>query len=179
MDSYVARQAIFDADLNVWAYELLFRSEFADQSDPAEGDSRTPDQIGDTFLDPVFEKLLHGTKASVNFSRTQLLSETGRTSLPPGTIIELRETAEPDDEVLAACAALKRQGYLIALGDYAGEKKLDRLLELADLLMNDVLAGPRRQPKIDHRGGPGARDCDRRGEGREPGCLDRGARAGL
>ena len=108
MDSYVARQAIFDADLNVWADELLFRSEFADQSDPAEGDSGAPGELGITFLDPVFEKLLHGTKASVNFSRTQLLSETGRTSLPPGTIIELRETDEPDAALLAACAALKR-----------------------------------------------------------------------
>jgi c-di-GMP-related signal transduction protein len=148
MDSFVARQAIFDRDLNVWGYELLFRSGIADTYDATDGEAATASVIANGFFEPGFENLLHGVKASVNFDRALLVGNVGRTlPLPKGTIVEVLETVEPDDEVMAACAELKERGFLIALDDYTGDPKLDRLVEIADLLKIDVLAvdgGPER-----------------------------------
>lgn len=143
MDSFVARQAIFDRDLNVWRYELLFRSGFSDQYDAQDGDSATVSVIANSLFEPGFEKLLHGRKATVNFDRSLLVSELCRDlPLPPDTVIEVLETVEPDDEVLAACRSLRERGYLIALDDYTGDLRLDPLLDVADLLKIDVLAIP-------------------------------------
>ncbi len=143
MDSFVARQAIFDRELNVWGYELLFRSGLSDHCDEVDGEAATVRVIANGLFEPGFEKLLHGRRATVNFDRSLLVSEMGRQlPMPPGTVIEVLETVEPDAEVLAACSALRAQGFSIALDDYTGDAMLDPLLEVADLLKIDVLVIP-------------------------------------
>ncbi len=143
MDYFVARQAIFDRELNVWGYELLFRPGLSDRCDALDGEAATVRVIASGLFEPGFENLLHGRRATVNFDRALLVSEMGRElPLPPGTVIEVLETVEPDEAVLAACAALRVQGFWIALDDYTGDPKLDPLLDVADLLKIDVLAIP-------------------------------------
>lgn len=141
MDSFVARQAIFDREMNVWGYELLFRSEKAEPNKQEDCETATASVMANCFFEAGFERLLHGAKVSVNFDQSLLVSELAtRLPLPPGTIIELCRTVEPVAEVIAACKILRANGYLVALDGYTGDSRLDGLLEVADLLKIDVLS---------------------------------------
>jgi len=61
---HVARQPIFDTSLHVFAYELLFRSNFIDAYDGTDGDHATHSVIANSFLLIGIESLTHGKKAT-------------------------------------------------------------------------------------------------------------------
>lgn len=139
MDVLVARQAIFDRERRVYGYELLFRSR-AEQSefDGTEGGLATQQVLANSLLVIGLENLVGSNKAFVNFGRGPLL-QGWYASLPrENTVIELLETVEPDDEVLAACRRLREQGYRIALDDFVFRPGCERLLEIADLVKVEV-----------------------------------------
>jgi len=56
------------------------------------------------------------------------------------TVVELLETVDADDEVIAACKRLKEAGYMLALDDFVLRPALEPLVEFADFLKIDVLA---------------------------------------
>lgn len=57
-------------------------------------------------------------------------------------MIEVLETVEPDEPVLAALREMKRAGYRIALDDYVDEPRFAPLVELADIIKIDFLQTP-------------------------------------
>jgi EAL and modified HD-GYP domain-containing signal transduction protein len=59
------------------------------------------------------------------------------TLLPPSTVLELLETVESDEEVLAACRRMKALGYQIALDDFRKSEKTEGLIALADYVKVD------------------------------------------
>src|SRR5580698_2302576 len=130
MDVFVTRQAIFDRKQQVYAYELLFRSDaFSNQFDGTEAASATTQVIANSLLSIGLENMLGGKKAFVNFDRT-LLIDGFHAILPPETlVIEILETVEPDAEVVAACGNLSKQGYSIALDDFVPDFSLDPRFE--------------------------------------------------
>ncbi|QDR82256.1 hypothetical protein [Sporomusa termitida] len=69
---HVARQPIFDNKLNVFGYELLFRSHFINSYDRADGDHATHDVIANSFLLFGLETLTSGKKAFINFTANSL-----------------------------------------------------------------------------------------------------------
>ena len=67
--------------------------------------------------------LSDGRRAFVNCTRDMLLKDYV-TLLPSSlTVVEILETVEPDDLVMAACQRLKEAGYMIALDDFTEEIK--------------------------------------------------------
>ena len=63
--------------------------------------------------------LCNGRRAFVNCTRDMLLKDYV-TLLPSSqTVVEILESVEPDDLVMAACQRLKEAGYMIALDDFA------------------------------------------------------------
>src|SRR4029079_12973524 len=103
-----ARQPIFDRKLQVWAYELLFRSSATQtRFDGTEATSATRQVISNGMLSIGFDKLLRGKHASLNVGREMLLHDL-YTSLPhQPTVIELTEDIEPDTEVVAAVKRMR------------------------------------------------------------------------
>ncbi|HTW64726.1 MAG TPA: HDOD domain-containing protein [Bryobacteraceae bacterium] len=148
MDVLVARQAIFDRDRRVHGYELLFRSEAGQNAfDGTEGSLATRQVLANSLLVIGLENLVGAKKAFVNFGRAPLL-QGWHSSLPPeNTVIELLETVEPDDDVVEACAALRRQGYKLALDDFVFRAGFERLLEVADLVKIEIQSLPRPEQK--------------------------------
>lgn len=141
MQTFIARQPIFDKNQKVFAYELLFRSgtakNYVDQSDLDQISSKV---IADSCLLLNVEDITAGKKAFVNVTRDVLLNEYFH-MLPNGlTAIELLETIEPDDEVIAACRKLKAAGYTLALDDFVYSEKWQPLVELADIIKVDFLS---------------------------------------
>lgn len=140
MLGFVARQPIFDEGGHVSAYELLFRPGPENVFGGGDLDKASRSVINDSLEVYGLETLTGGRRAFVNVTR-QVLVEGAFRRLPARySVLELLETVTADDEVLAACAAARRDGYLIALDDFVLSDDTAPLLEQADFVKVDFLA---------------------------------------
>ena len=73
MNAFIARQPIFDVNLNVIAYELLFRDGFDNAFDWADETEATSRVIVNSFLNFEIEKLTGGKRAFINVTREVLI----------------------------------------------------------------------------------------------------------
>jgi EAL and modified HD-GYP domain-containing signal transduction protein len=148
MDVFVARQAILTRHKDVYGYELLFRSDPAVNSfDRTDSSSATRQVIANTLFSAGLEGILCGKRAFINFDRKMLL-DGSCTILPKETlVVEVLETVEPDDEVLAACARLSESGYAIALDDFVHAPKFERLIENVRFIKVDLRSTGRAEQK--------------------------------
>ena len=133
-DVFVARQPIFDRRLRVYGYELLFRSGASDLCAFADDTQATRVVMETAWLDLGMNTLVGDKLAFVNFTRELLLG--GYESVLPAkaTVIEILETVDPNDEVIAACRRLKETGYKIALDDFVYRPGFDELIGIADII---------------------------------------------
>ncbi len=148
----VGRQPIFDANLDVRGYELLFR-------DPASlrpnGDAMTADVLVHAGLDVGLRSLVGDKLAFVNATRAFLVGEQEFPFPASQSVIEVLEDVRREPAVLAGCRRLVDSGYRLALDDYVWEDD-DPLLELASIVKLDVLAlGPAQlEDAVKRRRGP-------------------------
>ncbi len=147
MELLVARQPIFNAHLQVCAYELLFRSSLKNEYDGSEGDMATSKVISAVFGSPDSERLLAGKRAFLNFPRTLLVQEAASVLPPKSTVIEILETVEPDTVVVEACRRLRAQGYQLALDDFVPQTAPHPLIPIADFLKVDFRASSPEEQK--------------------------------
>jgi c-di-GMP-related signal transduction protein len=144
MEVFVARQAIFDRANQVYAYELLYRSDDVNnQFDGTEAASATAQVVANSLLAVGVESMLSGKKAFVNFDRTLLIGGFQAILPPDSLVVEILETVEPDSDVLEACGKLNEQGYSIALDDFADNPRSKPFTRFAKLIKVDVRSTPR------------------------------------
>lgn len=155
MDLFLARQPIFDRQQNAIAYELLFRAAGGGPVLQADYEQAALDVIRDIFFVFGLEHLTSGKKAFINVSRRALLEEKIAIFPPDQIVVEILETIEPDDEVIAACKNLKNAGYKLALDDFIYYEAMDPLIALADYLKIDFTQtrGDERKKILDRFGG--------------------------
>lgn len=142
---YVARQPVFDRDMNIWGYELLFRDgkKFNAAQFP-DGNIATSKVIMDGFNLAV-EVLSTNQKLLINYPE-EMIIQGAPMALPPDTaVVEILETVRPTEEILRRCARLKSAGYIIALDDFVGQPGYEPLLDIADLIKIDVLGMDKNQ----------------------------------
>jgi c-di-GMP-related signal transduction protein len=135
---FVARQPIFDRLQKVFGYELLFRDglENCFRADPEAASRSTLD----TSLLVGLNTLCDGRRAFVNCTRDVLIKDLVTLLPPEQTVVEILETVEPGEQVIAACKRLKESGYLIAMDDFAPNDPRTLLCDFADILKIDFRA---------------------------------------
>jgi c-di-GMP-related signal transduction protein len=133
---FIARQPILTRERTVFAYELLFRSGIQNYYDGANLEQASASMFVTSFLIGL-QQLTGGHRAFVNCPKDFLLR--GYISLFPRdqVVIELLETIEPDEDVVAACRRLKQDGSLLALDDFVDTPKWTPLIALADFIKVD------------------------------------------
>lgn len=142
MDILIARQPIFDFNRRLYAYELLFRG--TEGHDPANlsGDRATTSLLSAAFLTEGIDRISDFKPCFINFT-TELLIKNIPASFPKNKIvIEILENVQPTIEVISACRSLSRQGYKIAMDDFVYDRKLEPLIELADIIKIDIIGTP-------------------------------------
>jgi c-di-GMP phosphodiesterase len=122
-DISVARQPIYDKDLSVFAYELLFHGA---------GESADSADLVGTFGSMGLQDLVGNRPACIRVSES-FLYDALSLQLPADRLI-----LEVKDAPVDAIAALKQRGYTIALDDFEHRPELNSLLELADIVKLDV-----------------------------------------
>jgi EAL and modified HD-GYP domain-containing signal transduction protein len=143
--SFVARQPIYDANMEVYAYELLFRAADVDHADITDHEAATASTVVTTFSDIGLDALVGGRCAFVNATREFVMHDFV-TLLPAGRVVlELRRDDALDPAVLTELQRLVGLGYLIALDDFVTRDDSLPLLEVAHFVKFDVQAFTRDQ----------------------------------
>ena len=151
---FVARQPILTKDEKVFGYELLFRDGIEDYFCPEDPEKASKIML-DSSLIMGLDVLCNGGRAFVNCTRDMLLKDYV-TLLPSSvTVVEILESVEPDDLVMAACQRLKEAGYMIALDDFGVGDRREPLTDVADIIKVDVrTTSPQERAAMVKRYGP-------------------------
>jgi len=153
IETLVGRQPIFDRDLAVKGYELLFRS-----VDPPSvaldgpfGGHPTPEDLLGTAEGGI--GALVGTKKAFCNASPGIVSGETQIRVPPDqVVVEIRQPIVSDGSALAGCRRLLDSGYSLALDDFQWTDGVDDLLALASTVKIDVEAvAPDRLPELVER----------------------------
>ncbi len=140
-DIFIGRQPIFDHKLNIYAYELLFRSSGNSFSaNVVDGDSATSKVIINAFVDIGLEKIVGQHVAFVNLTRVFISNPDLIVAPPDQIVLEILEEIEPSEKILNTLRTLKQQGHTIALDDFIYHDKFEPFIELADIIKLDIMA---------------------------------------
>jgi EAL and modified HD-GYP domain-containing signal transduction protein len=134
-DIYIARQPIFDENMRLFGYELLYRKSSNNYYEGTDDDQATAELL-DNFFSIGFSRLTDGTCGFVNFSGNLLLIEAPLMLPPESLVVEILERVEPTKEILEACRKLKQLGYKLVLDDFVAseEHKYAKLLSYIDIV---------------------------------------------
>ena len=144
VDVVVGRQPIFDRELTILGYELLFRT-LGSRADPgqaivvsdAAGDLLTAEALFGSIVIGV-DRLVGDKLLFCNASRGVLTGEVPIVLPPDRTVVEILESVVLDDEVLAGCRRLHEDGYALALDDFSWFAGAEAFLELASIVKIDL-----------------------------------------
>lgn len=140
--AYVALQALFNREKKVFGYEILHRSGRENRFD---GDvNQATQSIMRDWAFHELHDLADGHPIFLNCPR-QVLVDRVLGGLATPVVIEVLETVEPDEEVIAACRRLKDLGYQIALDDFQLSDQIGALVELADYIKVDFRLSDRQE----------------------------------
>ena len=146
IESFVARQPIFDKDENVFAYELLYRDGFENAYNPdIDGEEATSQVLTSSFGVIGIEEITDGHHAFVNFTEKLLIEQVATVFNTDTLVVEVLEDINPSSEVIEACQNLKKMGYTIALDDFIFAPKYQPLVDLADIIKVDFMISSREE----------------------------------
>ena len=137
-DIFVGRQPIYDRDLNVVAYELLFRSGTENRAGPLDGDQATSQVILNAFVEIGLDRVVGACPAYVNLTRNLLLDDESLPLPPERAVLEVLEDVPVDAALLQALGRLRARGYTIALDDFVLDPGREALLEHARIVKLDL-----------------------------------------
>lgn len=136
---YVARQPIFDRGLDVVGYELLFRTGQVTTALVSDAEGATATVVLNSFTELGLDRIVGTRPAWINVSREFVLAGLAQSVPPSLVLLEILEGQLIDDELVAAIAALKAEGYRVALDDFEYAQEAEPLLPLADVVKLDLL----------------------------------------
>jgi len=145
MELLVARQPIFDAQMRVFGYEMLFRSSSLNEFDGTEENAATAQVISAVFGSAETDQLTGRNNTFINFPQKMLLDGTASILPPQHTVVEILENVEADEDLLEACRALRERGYRLALDDFTVAEKVEALASIADFVKVDFRATSKAQ----------------------------------
>jgi EAL and modified HD-GYP domain-containing signal transduction protein len=139
--AFIARQPIFDRNLNAVGYELLFRGRgYAADALIDDPEQATATVLLNAVTELDLKRVVGGKTAWVNVSREFVLGGLALT-IPPGVVgLEIHEDTLEGDDFIAALAELGRHGHKLALDDFRSRPTSEAALELFDVVKLNTLA---------------------------------------
>ena len=140
MDIFLARQAIYDRDNNIVAYEMLFRNSQENRFSFDINEDNATIRLITNCVTIGLDKIISDKKAFINFTRGLILKDIA--SILPKEIvrIEVLENVEADEEIIDQLQNLKDKGYTIALDDVNNEADYNRFGNIISIYKIDFRA---------------------------------------
>jgi EAL and modified HD-GYP domain-containing signal transduction protein len=137
-DIFVARQPIYNRQLDVIGYELLFRANDSGSAQFADGARASSQLISNTFMGIGLENIVGSSPAFINLTHDFFVDDRPIPMSPEQVVLEVHEERLPEQKVLHGLQQLAKEGYAIALDDFSYLPELEPLLELASYVKLDL-----------------------------------------
>lgn len=137
LDVFLGRQPIFGRNLEVFAYELLYRDGSVGTANFSDGDSATSRVLVNAFTEIGLDRVVGGRLAFVNLTRGFITGEFPLPAVPDRLILEVLEDVRSEPEILQGLRILAGRGYRIALDDFELCSENEALVDLAEIVKLD------------------------------------------
>jgi c-di-GMP-related signal transduction protein len=139
-DIFIGRQPILDRAGKLYAYELLFRQGHQNDATVSDDLAATATVLSHVINELGVEASLGPYLGFVNFDARMLVSDAIEMLPHRKFVLEVLETVEITDEILARCRELKRLGFTLAMDDFTRlGKEHGPLLDLVDIVKIDIM----------------------------------------
>jgi len=139
---FLGRQPILDRNQQLFAYELLFRSDSAEHGNFAsfvDGNQATATVITNAFTEFSMSDALGPYQGFIKVDHGLLFSDLINALPPHSVVLEILETVTPTPEMLARCEQLRGEGYILAVRERPESLDQNRpLLKLAEVIKVDI-----------------------------------------
>lgn len=135
----VGRQAIFDRDLEVFAYELLYR-DAGGRCSIVDGDQASSRTLLNAFMELGLERITGPHRAFVNLTRRFFVEMPDLPFEHDRVVLEVLEDVEVDEALLGGIRRLAEQGFDLAMDDYDFQPELTPILPLVRFIKVEITA---------------------------------------
>jgi len=139
---FIARQPIFNAQLEVYGYELLFRLNSQSTQFGGVSSQGATAMVITGLFESGLENLIEDKIAFINFDEIFIHSEAVELIKPDRMIVEMLENIEVSQNLMERLSDIKAMGYSIALDDFAQTYQTYPLTPLADIIKYDIMVTP-------------------------------------
>ena len=138
LTTFIARLPIFDRKKQVYAYELLYRSDPVNRAYVIDDEYATLKVIANGLLIGL-QRLTTGKRAFIHFNH-QLLIEQIPLLFPKDLLgVEIFDKTEPGERLIRVLERIKKAGYLMVMDDFVFNEPYRQLLRFADMIKVDFL----------------------------------------
>jgi c-di-GMP-related signal transduction protein len=138
LTTFIARLPIFDRKKQVYAYELLYRSDPVNRAYVIDDEYATMKVIANGLLIGL-QRLTTGKRAFIHFNH-QLLIEQIPLLFPKDLLgVEIFDKTGPEERLIRALERIKKAGYLMVMDDFVFDEPYRQLLQFADMIKVDFL----------------------------------------
>ena len=135
----LARQPIFDKDLNTIAYELLYRdADGVGPQLPFDGTQATAEVLLHAYSSILQNGRIKTLPAFINFNAEWLYNGNMPSLKPEALVLEVLEDVSITDEIMQQLNEIVAKGYRIALDDFMYDQSWDPALKLAKIVKIDI-----------------------------------------
>lgn len=139
---FIARQPIFNDQLEVYGYELLFRLNSQSTQFGGVSSQGATAMVITGLFESGLENLIEDKLAFINFDEIFIHSEAVELIKPNRMIVEMLENIEVSHQLIERLTDIKAMGYAIALDDFAQTFQSYPLTPLADIIKYDLMVTP-------------------------------------
>jgi EAL and modified HD-GYP domain-containing signal transduction protein len=151
LDAFVGRQAIFDRELEVVGYELLFRNSTENHAQFSDANQATAATMLNAFVEIGLDALAGSLPVWVNLPADFLLGRYPIPLPPERTVIEVLEDVEVTPALIDALEGFRAAGFKIALDDFVLTEATRPLVKLASYIKVDILDVPTSEVERQYR----------------------------
>jgi len=137
---YIGRQPIFDRDMRIIAYELLYRDSSKNQATINCQNTSTTTVILNLITEFGFTTATGNKTAFVNLSKDFLTGMLPIYLPADKVVLEILEDTIVDDALIAGLQQLKKQGFTLALDDFIYSSEWEPILPLVDYIKVEIPA---------------------------------------
>jgi len=147
LTTFIARLPIFDRRKQVYAYELLYRSDPVNRAQVINDEYATFKVIANSLLIGL-QKLTAGKRAFIHFNHLLLMEQIPL--LFPNDLlgVEIFEKTEPGERLIRVLERIKKAGYLMVMDDFVFNEPFRPLLQFADMIKVDFLVDSPEQIRL-------------------------------
>lgn len=135
----MARQPIYDASLNVVAYELLYRDKKSNQAVFQDGNQATSQVLVNNYTSIYNSGELKKLPAFINLTKELVESDRIPGLSRHHIVIELLEDITVDNTLIDSVRRFVKAGYRVALDDFIYSPEYDPIIKMAHIVKLDLM----------------------------------------